>query len=385
MHIAVIDPSLFSLPYDDHLCAALSRAGHEVVLYGRALREGESDALGGYALRPWFYRLAEARRRRQPRCRALPWIKAVEHKWDMWRLYRHLKRSDVDAIHFQWTPIPLVDRWWLKRMAKIAPVVLTVHDTNPLRGRPSSRLQMLGQRSVLRAADHLVAHSQFSCSVLIEQGLPPGRISVIPHGLLGPMSEAPPPMPDESVKEILCFGAVKPYKGVDLLVEGFSRLPKPLRSTARLVICGEPLMDVQPLRDRAEQLGVAEQIEWDLRFIPEDDVEAICRRAYARVFCYRDIDASGALMQALPYGRPIVVTEVGAFGEIIRHETDGLVIPPGDADALAAALERLLRDENLALQLGAASFERARTIATWDEIASTTVQVYGQSTLMQRR
>lgn len=376
MKIAVIDPSLFSLPYDEHLCAALGRAGHEVRLYGRALRDGEAVQPEDYSFQPWFYRWAEARRRRQPRCLAVPWIKAMEHKNDMWRLYRHLKRSDVDAIHFQWTPIPLVDRFWLRRLRRIAPVVLTVHDTNPLRGRPSSRLQMLGQRGVLRAADGLIGHTQFSRQVLLEQGLPEQRIHVVPHGLLGSVPGQAPPMPDEPIRRILCFGAVKPYKGIDLVLEAFARVSEDLQGGARVVICGEPLMEIEPLREQAERLGIAESVEWDLRFVPEDEVDAVCRGAYVRLFAYRDIDASGALMQALPYGRPVIATDVGAFGEVIRNEEDGLITPAGDAGALGAAMERVLRDEAEAQRFGAAAFERCRSIASWDEIAQMTVGVY---------
>src|SRR5690348_14729632 len=109
MRIAIVDPSLFTLPYDAHLCEGLAQAGHEVRLYGRHLRPGE--LAGTSALAPFFYSLSEKLPRagkNSSRLRNV--VKPLEHVFDTLRLLRELRRFRPDVVHYQWMPIPAVDR-----------------------------------------------------------------------------------------------------------------------------------------------------------------------------------------------------------------------------------------------------------------------------------
>ena len=93
------------------------------------------------------------------------------------------------------------------------------------------------------------------------------------------------------------------------------------------------------------------------------------------VLPYRDLDSSGALATALGYGRPVVVTDVGSLGEIVREFDAGLVVPADDAGALAAAAARLLSDGELraSASRGAA---RAREALTWETAAREHERLY---------
>lgn len=108
MKIAMIDPSLFTLPYDHHLCQALHEQGNQVTLVGRLLRSGESLA-SGYPLMKHFYKRAEGMRGKS---KLQLIIKVLEHMLNMNSLIRELRRLNPDVIHFQWFPIPLVDRFF---------------------------------------------------------------------------------------------------------------------------------------------------------------------------------------------------------------------------------------------------------------------------------
>ena len=83
-----------------------------------------------------------------------------------------------------------------------------------------------------------------------------------------------------------------------------------------LEVVGSPRMPIEPLRERAEVLGVAGRITWDLRFVPEAEVPAVLARARVVALPYRWIEGSGVLATALAQGVPPVVTAVGTFPEL---------------------------------------------------------------------
>ena len=162
-------------------------------------------------------------------------------------LRRSLLKLRPDIIHFQWLPLPVVDRPFLAGLRRIAPLVLTVHDTNPFNGDPSSGLQGLGAAKVFGAFDRLIVHTARGRERLIQHGADPARVIVTPHGPLGKPVPAPVSDTMNGVITFLMFGKIKPYKGIPLLIEAFSQLPGPLRAQARLRVVGKPYMDLEAL------------------------------------------------------------------------------------------------------------------------------------------
>lgn len=127
MRVAMIDPSLFTLPYDRALVDGLTLSGHQVTLFGR--RPGPDDnSARGVTLVDAFYRFSSGRLITGLPNKLRLGVKGLDHFWSMWRLGRVLRRARPDVIHFQWLPLPLVDRQMLAQLRRIAPLVLTVHD-----------------------------------------------------------------------------------------------------------------------------------------------------------------------------------------------------------------------------------------------------------------
>ena len=372
MKVAVVDPSLFTIPYDAALVTALRAEGAEVEFFGRRKRRGETVP-SALELREHFYRGAEQLRRGVP-LTAFRFAKGAEHALDMLRLRAVLAAAPPDAIHFQWAPLPVLDRRLMALFRRIAPTILTVHDTTPFNGSPNSSLQQMGALAVLAAFDHLVVHTEQGRQALRRQGIPDAKLTVIPHGVLA-LGDAPP-KPPGGERTILLFGKIKPYKGTDLLIEAFARLPPELRRTTRLRIVGEPFIDIEPLMARAGALGVADRITWDPRYVDDGEIGAILAEADLLAFPYREIDASGVLMAAFPYGKPLVATSIGAFRELLRDGEHGRLVAQEDPTALATALADVLSDPARAARMG----ERVRALAGgipgWNEIARRTIALY---------
>jgi glycosyltransferase involved in cell wall biosynthesis len=374
MKVALIDPSLFTIPYDAALGGALAAEGCEIAFYGRPPRAHES-VVGGPAMRPHFYRLSERLYGRVP-VDLGRLAKGAEHVLDMLRLRREAAARRFDIVHFQWAPLPVLDKRLVRLFRRHAPVVMTVHDTTPFNGSANNRLQKLDSLSVFAAFDHLIVHTDGGKAQLAARGLPESRISVIPHGILATAPAAPRAAPVGGDKTILLFGKIKHYKGLDLLIEAFGRLPAPLRAGARLKIVGEPFVDIAALRARAAALGIADRIDWDLRYVPDGEIGGLLAGADVLAFPYREIDVSGVLMACFPYGKPIVASRVGGFARLLEDGVSGRLVPPEDPAALAAALRDVLADPVAAARLGAGARALVDGVPGWDEIARRTIGVY---------
>jgi glycosyltransferase involved in cell wall biosynthesis len=388
MRIAMIDPSLFTLPYDHHLCRAFHERGNSVMFFTRPLRPEEPDLEHAYWRSERFYRLTEDPRARRlvPGRARLP-LKAVEHALGMAGLAADLRRLSPDVIHFQWLPVPLLDRVMVPLLRGLAPVFLTVHDTGGFLN-PSSRLQLAGWPGLLASIDRLVVHLEASKRQLVDRGVAPGKIVVIPHGVLTLDDAAgdepgPPPASTEGVgvgvKRILLFGAIKAYKGPDIMLRAFALLPPELRAAARVSVVGEPFVPLAQLQGLARELGIADRVDWDPRFVPDAELSTILRGHDVFAFPYRSIDASGVLMMSLPFERPIVATRVGCFGELLVDGETARLAPPEDPAAFAAALAAVLSDPKGAAEMAWRARRLALDTLSWDRIAARTEQAYGEA------
>lgn len=374
MKIAMIDPSLFTLPYDLALCRALAANGCDVTLHGRTLRALERVDCET-APQASFYRWSEQLRPRIPPG-LFRMVKGLEHAADLARLTRRLRRTRPSVVHFQWSPLPTIDIHAVRAMRAIAPVVLTVHDIKPFNDAPTSALQQVGSKNIWRQFDHLIVHSASSKSSLAAQGIAEERVSVIPHGVLDTAPTSASPVAQDGTLTILLFGRIKAYKGIDVMIEALGRLADPLRRRCRVLIVGESMIPVGPLQARAAALGVSDNIEWDLRYVSDSDMANVFSKADIFAFPYREIDTSGVLMSCLPYARPIIASRIGAFATLLEDGVHGRVVAPDDPAALAEAVATLLSDTRLLRSCGENVGRLAGKIPSWTQIAERTTALY---------
>lgn len=377
MRAAIIDPSLFTIPYDGALCDALRSAGCDVAFYGRPMRPAEMLA-GRTPLQPFFYKLSERLHARLP-VGAVRVAKGVEHAFDMLRLRRTFQEQPPDVIHFQWAPLPVVDKHMVASLRALAPTVLTVHDPTPYNGSSNTAVQKIGAAEILPAFDHLIVHTEAARAQLRRQGIVPSRISVIPHGIIVPPGSSAGRRGEDQAGDLilLLFGKIKTYKGADLLIEAFAGLDESLRRRTRVRIVGEPFMPIEPLKARAAELGVADRLIWDARYVRDDEIDTIMSSADVLVFPYREIDTSGVLLMSFRYGKPIVASAIGAFAELLRDGVHGRLVPPGNVAALTAALADVLADGERRRQMGDALHKLAEdAVPSWDDIARRTIALY---------
>jgi glycosyltransferase involved in cell wall biosynthesis len=372
LRLALIDPSLFTLAYDLKLADALERLGHDVLLYGKALEGGTSQPID--RIRTLFYReLVWLGTERWPSSLARI-AKGTMHVRGMHRLIEDLRERSPDVIHFQWIPLPLIDRLFLGRLRRIAPLVLTAHDPRPFNDA-ASPIQKIGATAILSCFDRVIVHTKDARARLSGGGISPHRLVQIPHGILHDEAPSEARLGSATNKvRFLLFGKLKAYKGADLLIEAFQCLPAHIRALCELHIVGKPYMDVAPLRKAAQ--GFEHQIWFDFRFVSDTEMKAMLEQADVTVFPYREIDVSGVLMAALHHRRPIIASRIGGFAELLTDGRHGLLIPPGDLDALTAAMRRMCEEPEMRRQMAEAIPGLLKSIPSWDEIARRTANLY---------
>jgi glycosyltransferase involved in cell wall biosynthesis len=146
---------------------------------------------------------------------------------------------------------------------------------------------------------------------------------------------------------------------------------------ARLVVAGDPLEPMAPVQELASSLEVESRVEWQLGFVPEDEIAPLLAAAAVVVLPYREIDSSGVLALAIGHGRPAVVSDLGAVGDTVRDFGAGRVVPPEDVPALAAACAELLED-GAALRAAYEGAITARSVLTWEEAAREHERLYDE-------
>lgn len=365
MRVRLVDPPAYTPPYDHSLAAALARAGAHVEL-STSRPTYDAPVADGFAVREDFYRRAMARDRSTNARRAL---RLAEHLPGMLR-HRHAGGRGVDVVHYQWLTLEALDSALLVRGV---PRVFTSH--NVLR-RGAGRLREEGARRVAAAVDAVVVHTRAGGREMADRyGADPEKVRVIPHGAFDYLTRQPheAPLPPELAAVegpvILCFGVLRPYKGVDVLIEAFEGI-----EGAELWIVGRPWMDVAPLRAAAARAGGT--VRFVDRFVAETELPAYFRRADVVALPYRDIDQSGVLYTALAFGKAIVASAIGGFSEVAEDHGALVPVPPGDPAALREAVAALVSDPAARTAQEGRAAAAATGPYSWDEAARLTLLLY---------
>lgn len=258
----------------------------------------------------------------------------------MLRAVRRAART-ADVVHAHWLPAGAV--------ASLAgkPVVVTLHGTDVELARRAPRLA----RFVLRRAAVIVCVSR----ALAEEARRLGArdVRVIPNGVELPPEtgkEADPP-------EVLFAGRLSPEKGVAELAAASEGL--------NLVVAGDG-----PLRSLLPQAR---------GFLPPEQLAELYARAAVVVCPSRRDGFPVACAEAMAHGRPVVASAVGGLPDMVVDGETGLLVPPRDAAALRAAVDRLLADPDLRRRLGRAARERIAELCDWERIVDATLAAYADA------
>jgi mannosyltransferase len=236
-------------------------------------------------------------------------------------------------------------------------------------------------RFLIARMDAIIATSEFAASYLRRPA------TVVLHGV-DPQVYCPPADRGAAFAAtalpgkygIGCFGRVRPQKGTDVFVEAMCRL-LPQFPDFTAVVIGAVTGDQRAFADQLAQRAKATAIADRLRFLGELPIEEV-PRWYQRITIYAftsRIEGFGlTLLEAMAAGTALVAARAGAAEAVIEDGETGVLVPPGDVDALVAALEPLMQDPRRAIAMGQRARERTIARFSIDVEVQRIVDVYRQ-------
>jgi glycosyltransferase involved in cell wall biosynthesis len=291
---------------------------------------------------------------------------------------RLARTGEFDLVHAFW-PLPHGILGLAAKRAGGIPLVSTFFGVELTWVESQLRLLRPVVRAIAERSDAVTAISTHTATLL--QRIAPGaRPAIVPFGAaVEARNRASEPAEQlHSGLRMLFVGRLVERKGVHILLDALSLLSE--EPPTRLTVIGDgPERDA--LEHRARALGVADRVDF-LGFIPRAELErelAACDALVlpAVVDAKGDVEGLGVvLLEAMSFGKPVIASDVGGIPDIVIQEQNGLLVPPGDANALAGAVERLARDPAMVRRLGERAVRDVRANFSWKSILDRLEDVY---------
>lgn len=218
-------------------------------------------------------------------------------------------------------------------------------------------------KQVLQQAHRFVVHTREDQANLLRL-LPGSSVAVHTHPIYDQFPAPTDHWPQRGGLELLFYGFVRPYKGLDLLIEAM----RSTREDIHLTIAGEFWDGEDEVRAQIQKHGLGERIELRPRYHTDAETASLFDRCDVVVLPYRSATGSGVVPVAYHYDKPVLATQVGGLPDVIEHQHTGLLVPPEDVAVLAEAINSLDRSQCSAM---VPAIQAKKSTMTWASLAST--------------
>ena len=252
-----------------------------------------------------------------------------------------------------------------------ARIALTIHDPKPHQGRDEEIVRRFAgfRRHIRRVAHAVYLHGAHCRDLYLEQDPPAGQqIHLTDHGILLRGETRPR---EAGPLRLLSFGRMEQYKGLDTLTEAAEQLHA--AGTPFLLTVAGSGPELKRLAPRLRAMPEVTAID---NYVAAVDLIRLIGQSDCVVLPYLEATQSGVLAGAFGNGKFVVASRVGGIPDVVVDGGNGLLVPPGDARALAEALSRVARDPHLRAHLAAGAHASAATQLDWDRIADEMLTSY---------
>jgi glycosyltransferase involved in cell wall biosynthesis len=295
------------------------------------------------------------------------------YQWRMWRMLRHERVAALHVHHHG----ALILCGIPARCGRVPRVVMTEHGLQALQERANAR--RLTRRYSRYATDITVVEPNQAEYFRTVLGIPAGKVHCIPNGVRVPSRSIEAV---RSARKMLAIGPgefaffyvgrLNPVKDLGTLLQAFATLPSPLREQSRLFLVGDGA-ERASLETKRDVLGLGDRI----RFLgARNDVADVLMAADAFVMSSKSEGLPMVLLEAMAAGVPCVATAVGGIPKLFGTDC-GMLVPAGDAPALAGAMAALAASQALRERLAANALGNLRLHYALDRVVDQYLQLFG--------
>jgi len=291
--------------------------------------------------------------------------------------FRNIKiinKIKPDVIHLT-MPHPITLLFvYLSKLHQEYPILFTIHDPKPHVGMYLSEFAADLLNKVLIKPNKIIVHAAKHKDILIKRGFLAEKIVIIPHGGYSFFTNYIKKNSVETEKDtILFFGHIRKYKGLEYLIKAVPLISEEIPDL-KIIIAGDGDFSryLKLITDKS-------RFEIHNKFISNGMVSELFQRADLLVLPYIEATQSGPLHISCAFKKPVVATTVGAIPEVVEDGKTGLLVPPKNPEALADAIIKLLKDDNLRKEMGENAYRKMKEELSWDKIAEKTIKVYKEA------
>ena len=236
------------------------------------------------------------------------------------------------------------------------------HPTNSgIRGKLESlQVRLLCQNGWLATkVNAIIVHGAKLRDKLISSGLSGSKVFVIPHFDYRYLL----PLPSESdfdnsySEYVLLFGKIKPYKGVEVLLNASRMVRKKVGKKFNVMIAGKGNVSYLNTLVRNDD---QEYIHLRNGYIPDIEIPELFRNAKFLVLPYIEASQSGVVSLAYTFSKPVIVSNVGSIAEYVDHGVTGLIFESGNARQLANYIEELVESNDRCIEMGKNAYKKMK-------------------------
>ncbi len=246
-----------------------------------------------------------------------------------------IKRSNTDIVIIPaWTFFVAPCLGWISRALRRSGihVISIVHNAFD---HEAGHIKNVLMKYQLLNSTSFVCHNQ-SLADDINQVIETPKIVITPHPIFDQYPQALGELKKRANLELLFFGIIRDYKGLDILLEALSQLPDDI--DYHLSIVGECWSDINQYKNQAQALGLVDKIEFVDRYVSDQQAAEYFHRADAVVLPYRSMTGTGVIPLAYHYQKPVIATNLPAFHEVIKQGKTGFIGSAVSATSVAESL-----------------------------------------------
>lgn len=311
-------------------------------------------------------------------------LRGARYVGSLVRLLFRIRRFRPDVVHWQFTELPVADALAMLAIRTLGiPQVYTAHELLPWTASPHHR--RLFSR-LYRLVDAVIVHNQNQRAEIIRRfPVDPSKVHVAPLGDYALFATPRLPQPEARARlglsddppVALFFGTIRPSKGLEVLLEAWTRVVAKMPE-AILLVTGRPYKGLDTTKTVAliQRLGIENSVRTRFEQVDPVDTNTYYRAADVVVLPYHEIGTSGVLRYAYNSARPVIATAVGEHGAHVIEAQTGYLVPPGNPTVLTDVLLDALGDRPTLRSKGEVARVYAAGTFRWLDSAKELLRIY---------